>query len=52
MEGKICNKCHKLKPLDSYHKHPSGKDGHTSECKTCKRARDKEYKFFKRKMNE
>lgn len=50
MDSKVCTKCNKLKPLSSYHKHPTGKDKHTSECKVCKRLRDKEYKFFKDKL--
>ena len=33
---KICKKCHTLKPLSDFYKHPVHKDGYENQCKACK----------------
>lgn len=32
---RICKKCGEEKPIAEYYKHPNGKDGHDTKCKTC-----------------
>jgi hypothetical protein len=32
---KECFKCHIVKPLSEYYKHPGTTDGHLGKCKTC-----------------
>lgn len=34
---KSCSTCGTDKPLTDYYKHPTGKDGYTATCKSCKR---------------
>jgi hypothetical protein len=48
MEGKVCVKCNKWKPLEEYNKQKSKKDGRISYCKECAR----EYKKQWKKNNE
>lgn len=38
---KPCTKCHRLQPLTEYHKHPGGRDGRDSRCRTCESQRRK-----------
>ena len=40
---KTCNKCHKTKPLDKFHKSKTGKYGRRSWCKDCANKHDKDY---------
>lgn len=35
MEYKVCFKCGRVLPLDSFYKHPRMRDGHLNKCKDC-----------------
>ena len=41
---KVCNQCKTEKPLSSYNKKSSAKDGHYHTCKPCKASIDKDYR--------
>jgi hypothetical protein len=41
--NKVCNKCQEEKPLEDFQKKSSSKDGHTGNCKSCKREYDNEH---------
>jgi hypothetical protein len=43
-----CKKCKRLLSLDTFEKHPHGKDGHTDQCKQCKFEYNKTYLAKKR----
>lgn len=34
-QTRVCNKCGKTKPLESFSLHPTGKDGRRAACKEC-----------------
>ena len=40
---KQCNKCQVTKPLEDFQKRASNKDGHTGQCKKCKRDYDRQH---------
>ena len=42
IEGKVCSKCGKWKPLEEYHKDVTKKDGRASQCKECKKEYQKQ----------
>jgi hypothetical protein len=39
---KACSKCKETKPLDEFHKQPSGKNGRHSYCKPCANEKQRE----------
>ena len=43
MKTKICRKCKVEKPLDSFYKEKTGKDGHRNICGVCECERSKKY---------
>lgn len=40
--SKRCNKCGEVKPIDRFDENKLCKDGHTTVCKDCRNAREKE----------
>ena len=32
---RACNTCHQIKPLDEFHRSPTGKDGRMNKCAAC-----------------
>ena len=45
---KICSRCGRLLPLDSFYKYSQSKDGHQNYCKECTRDIDRGRKYRKR----
>lgn len=43
-DTKKCSTCKEVKPLDSFHRNPSKKDGKANQCKECRRAYDSKYR--------
>jgi hypothetical protein len=43
MNNKFCYKCNQNKPLESFGKNKSKKDGLSTECKPCKKLQDRSY---------
>ena len=41
--GKTCKKCGKAKPITEFDKNKNSKDGHTWQCKECRRAYQRRY---------
>jgi len=39
MTTKTCSRCHRVKPLESFHKQSARKNGHKAACKDCECAR-------------
>lgn len=54
METKVCKKCGRELPIDSFFKNKLMKDGHESQCKECKTAYALEYqkKYRARKREQ
>lgn len=57
MEMKICSKCKELKPISEFAINNTKKDGHASECKSCRKIyRDRHYQenkeYYKTKAAE
>lgn len=40
---KVCSACQKLLPLTSFNKNKKRKDGHSGQCKSCRKEYSKEY---------
>ena len=40
---KVCSRCQEAKPLDSFHRDKSTRDGRVGQCKACKKLADQGY---------